>query len=85
VWVGALESFLLTQIPMKRSTLAKVLVMVGTVLVAGWLLMDASTTVLYARDPVGGRARGCYTKIEILLGLKSPTDWIRMTELYRRV
>lgn len=67
--------------PMKRETLKRLSLMIGLFLLGGWLLMDATTQVLYARDPVSGRARGCYTDVEIFLGLKSRSDWIRITEL----
>jgi|SRR5258705_11425192 hypothetical protein len=38
-----------------------------------WLLNDAMTFALYAADPLSGRARGCYTTIENLLGVKQPS------------
>lgn len=49
-------------------------------LLAGWLVYDASTFALYKPDAFTGRERGCYTSIEILLGVKSPTSWIRPVE-----
>jgi hypothetical protein len=38
-----------------------------------WLLNDAMTFALYAADPLSGRAYGCYTTIENLLGVKQPS------------
>ena len=38
-----------------------------------WLLNDAMTYALYAADPLSGRARGCYTAIEFLMGVKQPS------------
>jgi hypothetical protein len=35
---------------------------------------------LYKPDAVAGRERGCYTGIELLLGVKSPTSWVRPAE-----
>jgi hypothetical protein len=36
---------------------------------------------LYRADPATGRAKGCYTSIELFLGLKTPSDWVRPVEL----
>jgi hypothetical protein len=47
---------------------------------AGWLFYDASTFALYKPDAVAGRERGCYTGIELLLGVKCPTSWVRPAE-----
>lgn len=49
-------------------------------LFAGWLFYDANTFALYKADAVTGRERGCYTGIELLLGVKSPTSWVRPAE-----
>lgn len=49
-------------------------------LLAGWLVYDASTFALYKPDAFTGRERGCYTSIELLFGVKSPTSWIRPAE-----
>jgi hypothetical protein len=49
-------------------------------LLAGWLFYDASTFALYKPDAVNGRERGCYTRLELFLGVKSPTSWIRPAE-----
>jgi hypothetical protein len=49
-------------------------------LLAGWLFYDASTFALYKADTATGRERGCYTRIELLLGVKSPTSWVRPAE-----
>jgi hypothetical protein len=49
-------------------------------LFAGRLFYDASTFALYKTDAVTGRERGCYTGIELLLGAKSPTNWVRPAE-----
>jgi hypothetical protein len=49
-------------------------------LLAGWLFYDASTFALYKPDAVTGRERGCYTRLELFLGVKSPTSWIRPAE-----
>lgn len=38
-----------------------------------WLLNDAMTFALLADDPLTGRAKGCYTTIELLLGVKQPS------------
>jgi hypothetical protein len=47
---------------------------------AGWLFYDASTYALYKPDADTGRERGCYTGIELLFGVKNPTDWVRPAE-----
>ena len=45
------------------------------------LFRDATIYGLRKADPVTGRGRGCYTELEILLGAKSSTEWIRFAEL----
>ena len=47
-----------------------------------FFFFDAMLFGLYPSDPVLGRRMGCYTFIELWLGLKSPTTWIRDAELY---
>jgi hypothetical protein len=49
-------------------------------LLAVWLFRDANTFALRGIDRESGRGRGCYTDIEMMLGLKSPTDWVRPSE-----
>ncbi|HEX4961498.1 MAG TPA: hypothetical protein VF173_11710 [Thermoanaerobaculia bacterium] len=44
-----------------------------------WLVWDGFTFRLLAEDPSTGRERGCYTAIELWLGVKEPT-WIRGAE-----
>ena len=65
---------------MNRSVL-KLLLVVLLFLSAAGLFMDSITFALYAADPRSGRDRACYTRLEILLGVKQPTGWIRPTEL----
>ena len=43
------------------------------------LYLDASTFRLCPADSVSARERGCYTGLELWLGMKSPS-WIRMAE-----
>ena len=45
------------------------------------LFRDATIFGLRKANPVTGRGRGCYTELEILLGIKHPTEWIRFAEL----
>ena len=42
------------------------------------LLSDGCTFVLMDEDSTN--QRGCYTKIELLMGVGSPTGWVRMAE-----
>ena len=65
---------------MKR-TILKLGTILALLLVAAWLFRDATVFVLYKADPMTGRERGCYTEMENLLGIKSPTSWIRILEL----
>ncbi len=46
-----------------------------------WLLRDGMIFGLRRADPVTGRARGCYTDIELRLGFKTPSGWVRPVEL----
>lgn len=54
--------------------------LIGTTILASWLLADVSDMALYAADPFSGREMGCYTDLEILFGLKTPAGWIRPLE-----
>ena len=38
-----------------------------------WLLQDSCSFGLMPADPDTGRERGCYTQVELALGLKSPS------------
>jgi hypothetical protein len=51
-------------------------------IVATALFLDAELYSLHARDPVSGRSMGCYTHVELLLGVPRPTGWIREAEFY---
>ncbi|HEX4962032.1 MAG TPA: hypothetical protein VF173_14435 [Thermoanaerobaculia bacterium] len=44
-----------------------------------WLVLDSFIFALMPEDPATGRERGCYTDIELWLGVKEPT-WIRGAE-----
>lgn len=48
---------------------------------AVWVFMDANTLNLCYADPATGRERGCYTGLELSLGLQSPSGWIPLVEL----
>ena len=57
------------------------LIPAGALLVLGaWLLSDGVLFTLYPADPTSGREYGCYTMLEMWLGVQSPT-WIRTVEL----
>lgn len=45
-----------------------------------WLLRDATTYALHAKDSSSGRARGGYTDLEIMLGFREPNGWVRLSE-----
>lgn len=62
--------------------LKKQIAIVLTFIVATWFFIDAMLYSLRARDPVSGRRMGCYTQIELWLGVRSPTAWIRDAEMY---
>ena len=49
--------------------------------IAFFFLADGAVFALQAADPVTGRAKGCYTSIELLMGVTEPTAWIRAAEL----
>ena len=59
--------------------LVKYVVPLGLIGLALWLVLDAMTFALMPADPATGRAYGCYTAIELLIGAKSPS-WIRTAE-----
>ena len=52
-----------------RAALGIVLVVMGT-----WLLLDASAFALYPADPAAGRSPGCYTALELWLGVSRPSQ-----------
>jgi|SRR5215467_11367113 len=54
--------------------------MIGGV-VALYLLSDAVTMSLSPADPLSGRARGCYSLLEIWLGRLEPSDTLRVAQL----
>ena len=62
-------------------TILKSFLVVAILLLAVWLFRDSTVFALRKPDPVTGRGRGCYTELEILLGIKYPTEWIRLAEL----
>lgn len=66
----------------KRKWLIAAWIVIGIVvwLVAIFLVVDAAIFALSAEDPVSGRARGCYTAIETLLGFKEPVDAVRAAQ-----
>jgi hypothetical protein len=47
-----------------------------------FLTVFAITFALAPYDPSTGRARGCYTGVESLLGLKQPSEVVRGTEQF---
>lgn len=63
---------------MKRSL--QFVILIGAAILASWLLADVSVMALYAADHVTGRESGCYTDLEIFIGLKTPSGWIRPLE-----
>ncbi len=57
------------------------LIPAGVLLVLGaWLLSDGIRFSMYPADPASGRECGCYTMLELWLGVQSPA-WIRTIEL----
>ena len=62
-------------------TILKILIVTSMLIAAIWLFRDSTTFALRPSDPTTGRGRGCYTDLEILLGVKHPPEWIRFTEL----
>jgi hypothetical protein len=45
------------------------------------LLSDATTYALLPPDPATGRERGCFTLVDLALGLARPSELSRMVEL----
>jgi hypothetical protein len=45
------------------------------------LLADATSYVLLPADSVSGRERGCFTAVDLALGLSRPSELTRMSEL----
>ena len=64
---------------MKRA-FPRILIAVFCFLFAALLFLDASAQVLAKPNPSTGRVRGCYTMLELVLGMKAPTKWIRLGE-----
>ena len=54
-------------------TAVRALILAATVASGAWLLQDSFSFGLYPEDPVTGRERGCYTDVELALGLKQPS------------
>src|SRR5262245_57363378 len=46
-----------------------------------WFLNDALSFGLMPADAISGRARGCYTLVELWLGRLEPSDDIRLAQL----
>ena len=67
----------LTNKAVTRFVLAAFLTGVGL-----WLFMDSLTFGLSPADPETGRARGCYTWLEDVLGGKEPSDRLRQTQMW---
>ena len=61
--------------------ISRILAAISLLLLASWLVRDASTFALRGVDRESGRGRGCYTDVELMLGVHSPTNWVRPTEL----
>ena len=55
------------------------LLAITMILISVCLFVDSTTFALMASAPDSGRDRGCYTFVERLLGLTSPS-WIRTAE-----
>jgi len=60
--------------------LLRVLAVIAMSLLAAWLFRDANTFALRRIDKESGWGRGCYTDIELMLGVQKPTGWVRPTE-----
>ena len=58
---------------------AKPLAAIAAVLLALCLYIDSMTWSLSAADPISGRVRGCFTAIELWIGVSNPS-WIRFAE-----
>jgi hypothetical protein len=59
----------------------QVAVLVGALLIALFLLMDATAVANTAPDPTIGRVRGAYTLVELWLGLSRPASLVRIGEI----
>jgi len=59
----------------------RVVVLIGALLSALFLLLDATTLANTAPDPTIGRVRGAYTLVELWLGLSRPAPLVRIGEL----
>ena len=55
----------------------RALIAMVSILIATWLFMDASIFALAKPNPETGRARGCYTALELIFGAKQPVAWVR--------
>ena len=61
--------------------LTKLLAVIAALVLTIWLVRDSMVFALRKADPITGRGRGCYTDLEIWLGVKQPTGWVRFAEL----
>ena len=59
------------------SNLARLILIIACLLLAGCLFLDAACIAMMKANPATGRARGCYTTVELFFGAKSPTEWVR--------
>jgi hypothetical protein len=66
--------------PVVRRAAFKGVLALGGLALGSWLLEDSGTFVLMPAEPATSRTRGCYTTIELLVGVTSPSA-IRPTEL----
>jgi hypothetical protein len=60
-----------------KTYLLPIIVIACGLLLSLWLVQDAMIFGLHPADPATGRARGCYTRIELLFAMKAPSDWVR--------
>jgi hypothetical protein len=65
---------------MKRVLILKIFALAATFLAAAWLFKDSLTIALAKANPATGRPRACFTDLELLLGITTPTGWIRLAE-----
>jgi len=63
-----------------KSSRFRFILLGASVVLSIFLLADVSRKNLYGADPSTGRIFGCYSDLEILLGLKSPSGWIPPAE-----
>ena len=68
------------KLDMNTRVLFRYLLPVGMIALAVWLFVDGTKFSLYPPNPSIGRTGGCYTDLEIMLGVGRPT-WIRNAEL----